>query len=309
MAFPTASGAPSHSGTLIPKLWAKKALIKFYNETVFTKIANTDYEGEIKDQGDEVIIRIHPDITVRKYVKGLPLQRENPKVSTVSLLIDKGLYYNFNSSDVDVKQSDQNFVNEWATNAGIKLKEYIDAEVLADIYVDAHAKNSGATAGAKSGTVNLGVTGTPVDWSTGNKILSSIMGIAQVLNEQNVPDFNRWVTLPAWAWTKLLESDLKQVDVTGDAKSTLRNGQVGVINNMTILRSNQLASVYDSSASKTCWNIIAGSKHALTFATQIVKAETLRNPDDFGDMMRGLQVYGYKVVKPEALVHAYVKAA
>jgi hypothetical protein len=53
--------------------------------------------------------------------------------------------------------------------------------------------------------------------------------------------------------------------------------------------------------------LVAGHKAAITFASQITKMETVRNPNDFGDYIRSLNVYGFTVAKPEALVVAVVK--
>jgi len=125
--------------------------------------------------------------------------------------------------------------------------------------------------------------------------------MGSVLDEQNVPTSDRWVVLPIWAINLLLLSDLKDASLTGDPVSTIRNGKVGKIADFTVYKSNLLNVI---SGSKT--NIIAGHKSALTFASQLLNSETLRAESTFGTLVRGLQVYGYKVVKPEALVHGVI---
>ena len=112
-------------------------------------------------------------------------------------------------------------------------------------------------------------------------------------------------------------SDLKQAYLTGDSVTPLRNGKIGMIDRFTVYISNNLSSVNDlgadaatggtgANADKKAWNIMAGTRDAISFASQITNVETLRSQTTFGNIMRGLNVYGYKVTKPEALVSAYV---
>ena len=91
MALPVAPGHPQQSGILIPnKVWAGKLLVKFYEATVLGDIANTEYEGEISDMGDNVVIRTTPSITIRDYSKGGNLTVERPEPEIKELPIDKG---------------------------------------------------------------------------------------------------------------------------------------------------------------------------------------------------------------------------
>ena len=96
-----AAGTPQYSGTFIPEIWSGKLLVKFYEATVIAAISNTDYEGEIKNQGDKVIIRQVPDITIRDYVKGQSLQIERPEAPNKELPIDRAKYFNFICDDID----------------------------------------------------------------------------------------------------------------------------------------------------------------------------------------------------------------
>ena len=96
--------------------------------------------------------------------------------------------------------------------------------------------------------------------------------------------------------------------MTGDAVSPMRNGRLGVIDRFTLYKTNQIATTADGGG-ETAYNIMAGTRDAITFASQLVENRTIPNPDDFGDLMEGLQVYGYKAAKPEALVHGYVYKA
>lgn len=302
MAYPTASGSPSYSGTFIPEIWSTKLQVKFYAATVFGDIANTDYEGEISGMGDKVNIRTVPTLTIRPYTKGANLQVETPESGIIELLIDQGKYFAFSATDLDKIQSDIKLIDMWSTDAALQLKIAVDRDILGSIYADADSANKGATAGKISGGYNLGATGSPIALTKVN-ILDYIVDLGSVLTEQNVPEEGRWCVLPSWAANLLKKSDLKDASLTGDGKSTLRNGRLGMIDNFTLYVSNNLTPVTDGSNS--CYNIMAGTKHALTFANQMTKMESLRNPNDFGDIIRGLQVYGYSVVKPQALAVLY----
>lgn len=301
MALPVAGGHPQLSGITIPNaVWSGKLLVKFYEATVIAAIANTEYEGEISSFGDKVIIRTTPTITVRDYSKGGNLQVERPEPETVELPIDSGKYWNFVADDVDKFQSDYSYVDDWTRDASEQLKITIDDQVLGTIYADAHASNQGLTAGAKSSGYNLGTNAAPVTLDKTN-ILDYIVNLGSVLDEQNAPETDRWLILPVWAIGMIKSSDLKDASLSGDATSILRNGQTGMIDRFTLYRSNLLTV---NSGSET--NIIAGHKSGLTFASQMLNSETLRAESTFGTLVRGLQVYGYQVIKPEAIVHGVV---
>jgi len=195
---------------------------------VFGSIANTDYSGEISSQGDTVHIRTTPSITINNHAKGEQLTYENPTPTLVDLLIDKGKYYAFNADDVDKKQADYNFMEDWTRDAAEQLKISIDTDILADTFADAHASNQGATAGIISSSFDLGVTGTPVVLTKAN-ILDYIVNMGTVLDEQNVPETGRFVVLPPWACGMIKQSDLKDASLAGDGTSILRNGRVGMI--------------------------------------------------------------------------------
>lgn len=252
--------------------------------------------------GDKVIIRTTPDITIRDYEKGQTLQVQRPEPTTVELDIDQGKYWNFVADDVDKFQSDYDFIEDWTRDASEQLQINIDTDILGAIYADAHASNSGLTAGAISGSINLGVSGTPFQLDKTN-ILEKIVDVGTVMDEQNVPKSDRFIVLPPWACALIRKSDLKDASLAGDETSIIRNGREGMINNMMIYNSNLLATTVDGS--NTVTNIVAGQKSALTFASQLLENETLRAESTFGDLFRGLQVYGYKVIKPEAMVHLY----
>jgi hypothetical protein len=301
--FPVASGVPSYSGTMIPEVWSGKLLVKFYEATVFAAISNTDYEGEISEMGDKVNITTTPDIVINDYVKGQKLSHQQPEPSEVELLIDKGKYWSFSADYVDKKQSHYNFVDDWTNDASSQMKISVDSGILADVYADAHSGNKGATAGVKSGTVDLGTTGAPIALTKAN-ILDYIVDMGTVLDEQSVPEEGRWIVLPPWACGLIKKSDLKDASLAGDGTSIMRNGRLGMIDRFTIYHSNQLSTTVDGA--NTVTNMIFGHQSALTYAAQLTENEgPLKHPDFFGDYYRGLLVYGYETIKTEAMGHFY----
>jgi len=180
----------------------------------------------------------------------------------------------------------------------------IDTNVLANIYSDADSDNKGTTAGAGSSGYSMGVTGTPLLIDKDN-ILDVIVDMGSILDEQNVPQTQRWVVLPPLFCGMIKKSDLKDASLAGDATSVMRNGRLGMIDRFMIYSSNNIA----TAVSGTEHNIVAGHPSAVTFASQLTKNETLKNQDDFGDLVRGLQVFGYKVIKEEGLIHCVGKKA
>lgn len=266
---------------------------------MLSQISNTSYEGAIKGQGDKVIIRTLPTIDIHDYEIGQSLQVDRPVGDTIELLIDKGLYWSVTIDDIIEKQQDINQMNQWAEDASEQLKIVLDTRVLANITPDVHAENKGGTAGRISGDINLGTTGAPLT-ITKNNILDTILYMGQVLDEQNVPETGRFLLLPYWATTMLKMSDIKDASLSGDSTSPLRNGRVGTIDRFVLYNSNLLP----VTSGKT--EFIAGTNAGLTFATQLTKTESLRAESTFADIMRGLLVYGHKVVKPEALTSAIV---
>jgi hypothetical protein len=302
--YPVAAGLTSNSGTLIPEIWSMKTLVKFYTKTVFGAISNTDYEGEIKKYGDQVHIRTVPDITIRDYSIGQNLISERPRTEKITLYIDSGKYYNISVNLVELKQADIAYVEKWTNDAGEQMQIRIDSDLLANVYADASADNIGLTAGVISGGYNMGVAGTPFGLDKDN-ILDFFVDANNVLDEQDVPQTGRFAVLSTILCGLLKKSDIKDASLMGDSVSVARNGRIGMIDNTTIYRSNQIAMTADGSG-ETVYNIIFGTKDAITFASQMVENRVMENQNDFGKLMQGLQVYGYKVIKPEALVHGCV---
>jgi hypothetical protein len=318
--YPTGSlqPSPAYSGTFIPEIWSGKMIEKFYASTVLAAISNTDYEGEIRNQGDRVHIRTKPTITIRPYLVGGNLAIDRPASNIIDLNIDKGQYFNEILDDVMEIQSDINLMGIWSDDAAQQMKITIDTDVLLGLLGQCSAQNRGLTAGRISGNINLGITGTPVPVVANQAsppvagqvtILQLILRMGLVLDEQNIPETGRWVVIPAWAAAMIKGSELRQAYLSGDSQSILRNGRLGMIDRFTLYVSNLLpkgAVTGPPALAAGEWVIYAGHSHGLTFASQVSKVETLRSELTFGTLLRGLQVYGYKVVDPLAIAEAVV---
>jgi hypothetical protein len=314
MPFPVAAGRPSYSGNFIPEIWSGKVIENFYDATVLAAIANTDYEGEIKKYGDTVNIRTTPDINIRQYTKGQQLTVDNPDKPKIQLIIDKGEYFSCIEDDVDKVQSDIHLMDLWSKDASEQMKIAIDRRVLPGILPDISPLNRGLTAGAKSASFNLGVAGTAVTIAKIDntpvgavKITDFIVDMGTVLDEANCPESGRWMIIPAKMAGLIKKSDLANASISGDDTSILRNGRLGMIDRFTLYMSHNLLTA--NTGVNTEYNVIAGNKMGFTFASQMTEMETIRAESTFGDIIRGLQVYGYKVTKGEALAQAVVKLA
>lgn len=298
--FPRVSGYADYSsvGTVqfISQVWSGKLVQKFYSTTVFGSIASTEYEGEIKGMGDNIIIRTVPDVTVSDYQIGStfgPTDYDTPSRASVDLAINKGKKFLVRVNTVDRVQSDLDMVDVFSDEASMKLKIAMDRDLLANIPALAEATtNQGNSAGAISANLALGTTGTPVSITT-SSVATFLTSLGQAMDEQNIGDEGRWVVLPAWCIKKLKLSSLNQAYLTGDSVSILRNGKVGMVDRFTIYQSNLLTSAAGNTT------VVAGHSAGLAWASQIVEMERITNPWDFGHLLRGLCVYGYQVVEPK----------
>lgn len=315
-----------YSGTFIPTLWSGKLMKKFYETSLFGAISNTDWEGEIKNYGDTVVINTIPDVTVKDYQAGQKLSYDVPEGETFTLTVDKAKYFAINIEDVMKKQSMIPFQDLVSQEAAYQMKRAIDHDVIQTTFFDkttgtfkTNAKgmgaiattNIGATAGAVSGSYNLGTDADPVT-ITPDTILSKITMLGSVLDEANVPEEGRYLVISPYDRYVLMNSPLTNASMTGDSQSILRNGRIGRIERFDIYVSQSIPygaagkgwGAYNGvaiSSAKARHLIWAGHKLGITFASQITKVESLRNPNSFGNLMRGLNVYGNTVSQGQAL--------
>jgi len=318
---------PTYTGGFIPQLWSKKLNAKYYVDNQLTEIVNTNWEGEIKAQGDSVRIRTAPTLAVADYVVGTNLSYQVPAPVYQDMVIDKGKSFAFQVNDVLAAQADIDLMNMFMTDAAKQLKIAIADEVYFETMVGAAAAatatrpaavaNQGALAGIKSAALNLGTDAAPVSTATAGNLLTLILQMSAALDEQNVPEEGRFLLLSPYDRQVLMQTSLAQAYFTGDNSSIVRTGLIGTIDRFKVYVSNMLprgaaakawvpssidpatGAAYTGAAARRM--IVGGHKDAISFANQVNKTEQVRNPNDFGDFVRGLSVYGRKVVKPEAL--------
>lgn len=333
--------SPAYAGYFIPQIWSGKLNAKFYSTTVFGEISNTDYEGDIKNMGDKVIINNIPSITINTYTVGQTLNYEVPAPSKIELDISKAKYFGVNVSDVLEYQSQPRLMDMFTSDAAKQMAINIDTDILKSsvdtVYgwtlattpsTTGSGINAGTLAGLRSASYNIGGAGGSYNASTNpfggapltltsSNVVTTITAMASVLDEQNVPDTDRFLVISPAVRNLLMGSSLQQAYLTGDGTSILRNGKIGTIDRFTIYVSNLLPTAaagqnFDASTTGTGISanavarkcMIAGQKTAITFASQIAKVESLQNPNDFGTLVRGLNIYGYKTIKPESLTIA-----
>lgn len=281
-AFP-ATGANS-AANFIPEIFSKKLQAKFYASSVLPQISNTDYEGEITGQGNKVNIRTVPNVTVSNYTG--TVNYDDVTTQIVELMIDKAKSYAFKVDDILKVQADINFQNEASKDAAEQMRIAVERDVLGNIV-------TGSTTVLDKASVSA------------SNILDHVLEAGRKLDELNIPDSDRFIVLSPLYIEMLKKTDLKLAYLTGDSVSPIRNGKVGMIDRFTVYQSNLLATGTGADAGKTL--ALAGHPKATCFASQFVKTETVRLTDTFGDGVRGLKVYGYKVVVPDALVTLKLK--
>jgi hypothetical protein len=279
MAFSFFSTGATSEVNFIPEIFSKLLQSKFYAQSVLPAISNTDYEGEISGQGDKVTIRTVPAVTINDYTGSITNQELT--TSKVELLIDKAKYYSFKIGNVLGVQADIDLLEEASNDAAEGMRVSVETSVLASVV-------TGAT------TIGSQTTITP------SNILENILAAAQALDELNIPEEGRFYVMSPEFVSALKRSELRQAYLTGDDESPLRNGRVGVVDRFTIYQSNMLYTP-GSGADSGYTHVLAGHPKAISFASQFTNTETVRLQDTFGEAVRGLKVFGSKVVVPDAL--------
>ena len=228
---------------------------------------------------------------------------DNLSEPVVDLDIDKGYYFSFIVDSIDKYQADMNIMDNWAKGGAEDLKVKVDNEILAYIPGAIASSNKGIAAGVETSKYNLGTTGSAVAITTSNA-MRQFTNLKTVLDESNVPKEDRWVVIPPWYENALQNSDLKNASFSGLDKSLILRGFIGEISGFKIFVSNNLTSVSDTD---TCWNIVAGHKCALTFASQIIISRTMTDAKVLGEIVQQVQVYGRELIKTDGAAVLYCK--
>lgn len=280
MSFSQFSTGTTSEVNFIPEVFSKLLQAKFYKKSILPEISNTDYEGEISGQGDKVVIRTVPAVTINNYAGTITTQELT--TAKVEMLIDKAKYYSFKVDDVLAAQADINLLEGASTDAAEGMRIAVETDVLA---------------GAVTGATTIGSQTT----ITAANILTNILTMSKQLDELNIPEEGRFIVLSPEFISLLKQSELRQAYLTGDGTSPLRNGLVGMVDRFKVFQSNMVYTAA-SGADSGYTHVLAGHPKALSFASQFTNTETVRMESTFGDQVRGLKVYGSKVVTPDALV-------
>ena len=264
----------------IPEVWSAAILEALRAKLVFPSLCNRDYEGDIREAGDTVHITGYDDVTVHKYVRGqaITVDDVNDKEAAV-LEINQSDYFAFKVNDLDKAQAKADMTGKFTNSAAYNMMKNVENYIsnLMDTAVDTPAK-----------TVSVG---TPAD------AYLAVVEAGRKLDVQNVPDEGRWLVVSPDFYALLLQ-DSRFIEGTEAGHNTLLNGVVGQVRGFTVVKSNN---VPRKSASPDTQSILAGTNAAVTFAQQVSKVEAMRMQTDFADMVRGLDLYGAKVIRPECL--------
>ena len=344
MAFPSAAGYQNlPNGNWSPTIFSKQAQLMFRKKSVVEDITNSSYFGEIKNFGDAVRIMKEPEIQVTEYKRGEVVTPQDLVDEDFTLIIDKAHKFSFKLDDIEVSMSHLDWMDLASDRAAYVMKDKYDAEVLAylsgyryDIMTNSWAANTTpagtpaestagtdewlaarklveadfVTGGSSSESVSVGVKGTFT--ATPLEVLNRFN---RVLDEANVPSEGRWVVIDPYFKEKLLDenSRLVNTDWNRGGGEGLNNGRISAdkIRGFRLYESNNLprigtgpGTIATAGSSTNYGVIIAGHDSAVATASQINKTENFRDPDSFSDIVRGLQVFGRKILRPESLVRA-----
>ena len=291
------------SGNWAPAIYSQKVQKFFRRASVVEDITNTDYAGEIENFGDTVNIIKEPSITVNDYARGQTVNTETLADDQIQLTVDQGSYFAFKVDDIEERQSHVNFEALATSSGAYALKKNYDFNVLKAIYE-----------GASTSVGNTGTDGTPIDGDAAVDTLTDIMSAAKtVLDGNDVPEENRWFVAPPAFYQQLRKAGAKVVDqsvMADGSASAMRNGMITdrPLFGFKMYTTNSIAVSSGSAANKTFGSagsnefaFLYGHQGAVATANHIAKTELIRDPDSFSDIVRGLHVFGRKVLRTEAV--------
>jgi hypothetical protein len=329
MAFDTAAGYGNlPSGNFAPEIFSQKVLKFFRRASVIEDITNTDYAGEIENFGDTVKIIKEPTVTVSSYQRGSVVNPQDLADDQISMVVDNANAFAFKIDDIEERHSHINFEALATSSGAFALKRKYDAAVLQHI-----SDAAGIAASAVSGTTltstiaagTLGTANAPINVETDDNGINLLLAMARLLDDQSVPEENRWFVAPPIFYEKMFQAGnkLAEVQVTGDATSPLRNGLAlpGTFAGFRCYKSTALNStggtdqvtLTDGSATLAVDGsenvVLAGHMSAVATASHIAKTEVVRSTESFSDVIRGLHVFGRKVLRQEAVVRGVIDFA
>jgi len=291
----------------LPSIYSKKVLNFFRKSSVVEAITNTDYAGEISAFGDSVKIIKEPVISVSAYTRNSDTTETRLTDQEASLVVDQANAFKFIVDDIETNMSHVNFKEVATSSAAYALKDAYDAAVLVEMFAGCSASSPNHILGADSATdFGTGVfdgSGAADLGPSETDPLDLMARMARLLDEQNVPEEGRWFVASPDFYEVLGQSSSKLLSVDFNAgQGSIRNGLVssGKLRGFDMYKSNNIAAT--SNAAGKC---LAGHISSTATAQTILSTEVLRDPTSFGDIVRGLHVYGANVLRDEALVSAF----
>jgi hypothetical protein len=281
----------------IPKLWAAAVQVPYQKALVFGQptVVNTKYEGQIKQQGNSVQVTSIGDPTISDYDKTTDLNTEDLSDTSATLNIDQGKYFSFRVNDVDAVQAAGDFRSPATDRAGFLMADKVD-QYIASLHTAALAAN-------KLGQVHvMNRNGTT---TTGQTVAFEVLlTLEEKLNEASVPQDGRYVTVfPQFMSALIRDERFIKAANSADGGSTLRNGFIGRALGFDVLLTNNAPTITGAAGGRV---VQAGIPDAISFADQITETEALRDQKRFADIVRGLNVFGAKVFRPEGIATAVV---
>jgi len=278
-----------------PEIWSAQLLDALENALVYAQpqIVNSDYEGEISTKGQSVHITTIGDPTIFDYDKSSNLNYEEVETAGTDLIIDQAKAFAFRLDDVDKAQALLNPMMKMAQNAAYGLRDKADAYV-ASLYTGVASANT------------VGSTGAPIDIHTSplDAYSKVLVPLRTRLNRANVPTEGRYfVGSPEFIGSMLNDDRFIKADAAGTTEG-LRNGFVGRAAGFDILESNNTPN-----PSGDTQVMMAGYPGAITYAEQILETEALRLQSTIADAIRGLHVYGAKLLRPTGIAVAFIDPA
>ena len=307
--FAQSSGSNFSGNNFMPEIYSKKVLNFFRKASVAEAITNTDYAGEISAYGDSVKIIKEPVITVDQYERGGSITATTLTDNEVTLVVDTANAFKFIVDDIETSMSHVNFKEVASSSAAYALRDAFDTGVIAKMFAGVSASSpnhilgsdsaTDLAAGTFDGTGNL-----DIGYASGEHDPIDVLShMARLLDEQNVPEEGRWFLANPEFYEQLVQSSSKLLSVDFNAgQGSIRNGLVssGKLRGFDMYKTNNIAAT--SNAAGKC---IAGHISSTCTAQTIINTEVVRDTASFGDIVRGLHVYGAKVLRPEALVSAF----
>jgi len=268
--------------TFKPEVWAAALLESLKKSLVYGSpaVVNRSWEGTIAEQGDSVTINSVSRPTIGDYVPNVTtITPEKLTTAGRKLLVTESKYFAFEVDDVDARQIAGNVLSEGLAEAGYGLRDVAD-QFVAGLYTGVQTAND-------LGTNSI---------TTADQAYDALVDLSVKLDEADVPDENRYAVIPPWFHGRIKKDDRFVGSGSMSADERLMTGMVGEAAGFRLLKSNNCPNPTGDD-----FVVQAGIPQAITFAEQINKVEAYRPDNSFSDAIKGLHLYGAKLVHPDAI--------